>query len=107
MLELLFCSLLTVFRDYLFRRFVKGKRFGKEVTLWFELRWGRISRPEHGPFPPSARPRHAAENPNDFNGTLLWLSPKPRPSALSKVGLVSQFPLPGGLDVPGAPRGCA
>ncbi len=29
--------------DYLFRRFVQGKRFGKEITLysvWFELRWG-------------------------------------------------------------------
>src|SRR5436190_6747679 len=43
MLELLFCSLLTIFPDYLFRRFVQGKRFGKEITLysvWFELRWG-------------------------------------------------------------------
>src|SRR5919112_508989 len=43
MLELLLCSLLTVFPDYLFRRFAQGKRFGKEITLfsvWFELRWG-------------------------------------------------------------------
>ena len=43
MLELMFCSLLTIFPDYLFRRFVQGKRFGKEITLysvWFELRWG-------------------------------------------------------------------
>src|SRR4026209_2910781 len=43
MLELMFCSLLTVFPDYLYRRFVQGKRFGKEITLysvWFELRWG-------------------------------------------------------------------
>ena len=43
MLELLLCSMLTIFPDYLFRRFVQGKRFGKEITLysvWFELRWG-------------------------------------------------------------------
>lgn len=43
MIELLLCSLLTIFPDYLFRRYVQGKRFGKEITLysvWFELRWG-------------------------------------------------------------------
>jgi multidrug resistance efflux pump len=43
MLELLLCSLLTVFPDYLYRRYVQGKRLGKEITLysvWFELRWG-------------------------------------------------------------------
>ncbi len=43
MLELLFCSMLTLLPDYLFRRFVQGKRLGKEITLysvWFELRWG-------------------------------------------------------------------
>jgi multidrug resistance efflux pump len=43
MLELLLCSLLTIFPDYLFRRYAQGKRFGKEITLysvWFELRWG-------------------------------------------------------------------
>jgi multidrug resistance efflux pump len=43
MLELLLCSLLTVFPDYLFRRYGQGKRIGKEITLfsvWFELRWG-------------------------------------------------------------------
>jgi multidrug resistance efflux pump len=43
MLELLFCSMLTILPDYLFRRFVQGKRFGTEITLysvWFELRWG-------------------------------------------------------------------
>jgi multidrug resistance efflux pump len=42
-LELLLCSSLTILPDYLFRRFVQGKRFGKEITLysvWFELRWG-------------------------------------------------------------------
>ena len=46
MLELLLCSLLTVFPDYLYRRFVQGKRLGKEITLfsvWFELRWGIIA----------------------------------------------------------------
>src|SRR5437763_13036905 len=43
MLELMFCSLLTIFPDYLYRRYVQGKRFGREITLysvWFELRWG-------------------------------------------------------------------
>src|ERR1700730_5138026 len=43
MLELLFCSLLTIVPDYLFRRYVQGKRLGKEITfysVWFELRWG-------------------------------------------------------------------
>jgi multidrug resistance efflux pump len=46
MLELLFCSLLTIFPDYLYRRYAQGKRFGKEITLysvWFELRWGIIA----------------------------------------------------------------
>ena len=43
MLELLLCSMLTLFPDFLFRRFVQGKRLGKEITLfsvWYELRWG-------------------------------------------------------------------
>src|SRR3954465_2251493 len=43
MLELLLCSLLTILPDYLFRRYVQGRRFGKEITfysVWFELRWG-------------------------------------------------------------------
>jgi multidrug resistance efflux pump len=43
MLELMFCSLLTIFPDYLYRRYAQGKRLGKEITLysvWFELRWG-------------------------------------------------------------------
>jgi multidrug resistance efflux pump len=46
MLELLLCSLLTILPDYLFRRYVQGKRLGKEITLysvWFELRWGITS----------------------------------------------------------------
>jgi len=43
MLEMLLCSLLTILPDYLYRRYVQGKRFGKEITIysvWFELRWG-------------------------------------------------------------------
>jgi len=43
MFELMFCSLLTIVPDYLFRRYVQGKRFGKEITffsVWYELRWG-------------------------------------------------------------------
>jgi hypothetical protein len=43
MLEFLLCSLLTIFPDFLFRRFVQGKRIGREITLfslWYELRWG-------------------------------------------------------------------
>jgi multidrug resistance efflux pump len=43
MLEILFCSLLTILPDYLFRRYVQNKGIGKEITLfsvWFELRWG-------------------------------------------------------------------
>ena len=46
MLELLLCSLLTIFPDYLYRRYVQGKRLGKEITLysvWFELRWGIVA----------------------------------------------------------------
>jgi multidrug resistance efflux pump len=46
MLELMLCSMLTVFPDYLFRRYVQGKRLGKEInlyTVWFELRWGIVS----------------------------------------------------------------
>ena len=41
--RLILCSLLTILPDYLFRRFVQGKRFGHEITLfsvWYELRWG-------------------------------------------------------------------
>src|ERR671920_2523323 len=46
MLELLLCSLLTIFPDYLYRRYAQGKRLGREITLysvWFELRWGIIA----------------------------------------------------------------
>lgn len=43
MLELLLCATLTVVPDYLYRRYVQGKRFGREITffsVWYELRWG-------------------------------------------------------------------
>jgi len=43
MFELMLCSLLTIVPEYLFSRYVQGKRFGKEITLfsvWYELRWG-------------------------------------------------------------------
>jgi multidrug resistance efflux pump len=43
MLELMFCSLLTILPDYLYRRLVQGKRLGKEInfySVWYELRWG-------------------------------------------------------------------
>ena len=46
MLELLLCSMLTILPDYLFRRYVQGKRIGREITLfsvWFELRWGIVT----------------------------------------------------------------
>ena len=39
----MFCSLVTLLPDYLYRRYVQGKRLGKEITfysVWFELRWG-------------------------------------------------------------------
>ncbi|TPE52670.1 HlyD family secretion protein [Amaricoccus solimangrovi] len=43
MLELLLCSAITILPDFLYRRFVQGKRIGREITLfsvWYELRWG-------------------------------------------------------------------
>ena len=45
MLELLLCSSVTILPDFLFRRFVQGKRVGREITLftvWYELRWGIV-----------------------------------------------------------------
>jgi multidrug resistance efflux pump len=42
-LELILCSIFTILPDYLFRRYVQGKRLGREITLYsvfFELRWG-------------------------------------------------------------------
>lgn len=46
MLETMICALITVLPDFLFRRFVQGKRIGQELTLftmWYELRWGLTS----------------------------------------------------------------
>ena len=46
MFEIMLCSLFTIVPDYLYRRHVQGKRFGKEITLfsvWYELRWGITS----------------------------------------------------------------
>lgn len=43
MFELIVCSLVTIVPDYLYRRYVQNKRFGKEITfysVWYELRWG-------------------------------------------------------------------
>ena len=43
MLEVLLCSMFTLLPDYLFRRYVQGKRIAKEITLfsvWYELRYG-------------------------------------------------------------------
>ncbi|GAB4516487.1 MAG: HlyD family secretion protein [Roseibium sp.] len=45
MFELLFCSFLTILPDFLIRRFVQGKRIGREITLysvWYELRYGIV-----------------------------------------------------------------
>jgi multidrug resistance efflux pump len=46
MLELVICSMLTILPDYLYRRYVQGKRIGKEITffsVWFELRYGIVA----------------------------------------------------------------
>jgi multidrug resistance efflux pump len=46
MLELIICSMLTILPDYLYRRYVQGKRIGKEITffsVWFELRYGIVA----------------------------------------------------------------
>lgn len=43
MLELIIASLVTIFPDYLIRRYVQGKQIGKELTIfsiWYELRYG-------------------------------------------------------------------
>ena len=53
MLELMFCSLLTILPDYLYRRYGQGKRIGKEITfysVWFELRWGSKVVGDNGTF---------------------------------------------------------
>ena len=46
MLELLFSALITIFPDFLYRRYKQGKRLGQEITIfsvWYELRWGITS----------------------------------------------------------------
>ena len=46
MLEFLLCSLVTIVPDFLVRRYVQGKRWGREINLfsmWYELRWGLTS----------------------------------------------------------------
>ena len=43
MIEVLLCSIFTILPDFLIRRFVQGKRIGREITLysvWYELRYG-------------------------------------------------------------------
>lgn len=43
MIEFFLCSLVTIFPDYLFRRYVQDKRIGREInffSVWYELRWG-------------------------------------------------------------------
>ena len=43
MFELLLCSSITILPDFLYRRYVQGKRVGEEINLfsvWYELRWG-------------------------------------------------------------------
>jgi multidrug resistance efflux pump len=46
MFELMVCSLFTLIPDYLYRRYVQGKRVGHEITIysvWYELRYGITS----------------------------------------------------------------
>jgi multidrug resistance efflux pump len=42
-LELMLCASFTLLPDFLYRRYVQGRRLGHEITLfsvWYELRWG-------------------------------------------------------------------
>jgi multidrug resistance efflux pump len=46
MMELIFSALITIWPDYLYRRYRQGKRLGQEITIfsvWYELRWGITS----------------------------------------------------------------
>ena len=46
MFEMMLCSLFTLVPDYLYRRYVQGKRIGREITIysvWYELRYGITS----------------------------------------------------------------
>lgn len=43
MFELMFCAFFTILPDFLIKRFIQKKRWGKELTfftIWYELRWG-------------------------------------------------------------------
>lgn len=43
MLEFLICATFTILPDYLIKRYVFDKRWGREInffTIWYELRWG-------------------------------------------------------------------
>lgn len=43
MIELFLCSIVTILPDFLIRRYVQGKKLGREITIysiWFELRYG-------------------------------------------------------------------
>ena len=43
MIEMLLCSMVTILPDFLIRRYLQGKKLGREITLysvWFELRYG-------------------------------------------------------------------
>lgn len=45
MLELMLCSAFTILPDFLFRRFVQGRKLGREITfftVWYELRYGIV-----------------------------------------------------------------
>ncbi|MDU9002831.1 HlyD family secretion protein [Sedimentitalea todarodis] len=46
MLETLICAMFTILPDFLFRRYVQGKRIGHEInffSVWYELRWGLVT----------------------------------------------------------------
>lgn len=46
MLETMICACFTLLPDYLYRRYVQGKRIGHEITffsMWYELRWGLVT----------------------------------------------------------------
>lgn len=43
MFELTLCAFFTILPDYLIKRYIFNKRWGKEInffTMWYELRWG-------------------------------------------------------------------
>ena len=46
MVEFFLCSLVTILPDFLIRRYLQGKRWGREIdfySVWYELRWGLTS----------------------------------------------------------------